>query len=116
MTRKAPASTASRSKRTDRPSTPARPTPTAGDARPSASAGKALLFDGSQPCRESESVDEPIDTTALMDGDHTLKVTVTDAAQNTSVVYDATITTLNAPEALAAPDDQRRSVRPRRRC
>jgi hypothetical protein len=35
-----------------------------------------------------------VNTTALSDGEHTLKVTVTDAAQNSSVVYD-TITTSN---------------------
>ena len=50
----------------------------------------ALMFDDSQPCRASESVDLPIDTTAVADGEHTLKVTVEDAAQNSSVVYDAT--------------------------
>lgn len=65
--------------------------------------GGALMFDSSQPCKQSESVDELIDTTALHDGTHTLKVTVEDAAQNTSVVYDATITTHNAPQGTGAP-------------
>ena len=74
-----------------------------GKCVPVASSGAALLFDSSQPCRESESVNETLDTTALKDGAHTLKVLVTDAAQNTSVVYDAAITTRNAPEPLAAP-------------
>jgi hypothetical protein len=56
----------------------------------------APMFDYSQPCRISESITLPINTTTLSDGPHTLKVSVQDAAQNTSVVYDATITTHNA--------------------
>jgi hypothetical protein len=63
----------------------------------------ALMFDADQPCKQSETVEEPIETTALSDGEHTLKVSVTDAAQNTSVVYDQTITTHNAPEDSSAP-------------
>jgi hypothetical protein len=65
--------------------------------------GAALMFDSSQPCKQSESVDQPIDTTSLHDGQHTLKVTVSDAAQNASVVYDATISTHNAPANTTAP-------------
>jgi hypothetical protein len=52
-------------------------------------------FESRQPCKQSEAVDVPVDTTRLTDGAHTLKVIVTDAAQNSSVVYDATITTAN---------------------
>jgi hypothetical protein len=52
-----------------------------------------MMFDHSQPCRASESVDLPINTTALVNGQHTLKVTVEDAAENASVVYDGPITT-----------------------
>lgn len=52
-----------------------------------------LMFDHMQPCRTSESVDLPINTTTLANGQHTLKVTVEDAAQNASVVYDGPITT-----------------------
>ncbi len=59
------------------------------------SSGGALMFDYQQPCKQSESVDVPVNTTALTDGAHTLKVIVTDAAQNSSLVYDATITTAN---------------------
>lgn len=55
--------------------------------------GGTLMFDHSQPCRASESVDLTINTTALANGQHTLKVTVEDAAENASVVYDAPITT-----------------------
>jgi hypothetical protein len=55
----------------------------------------ALMFDYQQPCLPSESVDVPVNTTTLSDGAHTLKVIVTDAAQNSSVVYDGTITSAN---------------------
>lgn len=65
--------------------------------------GAALMFDSSQPCKQSESVDEPIDTTPLHDGQHALKVTVADAAQNASLVYDATISTHNAPANASPP-------------
>jgi hypothetical protein len=58
--------------------------------------GGALIFDYSQPCRQSESVDVAINTATVPDGQHTLKVTVEDAAQNSSVVYDGTISTQNA--------------------
>jgi hypothetical protein len=60
-----------------------------------------LMFDWQQPCLQTESVDIPIDTTALSDGQHQLKAIVTDAAQNTSIVLDQTITTLNHPAANA---------------
>jgi hypothetical protein len=63
----------------------------------------ALMFDYNQPCKTSESVDLPINTTTVADGKHTLKVTVEDAAQNSSVVYDGTITTDNAPGDTTAP-------------
>jgi len=56
-----------------------------------------------QPCKQSESVDLPVDTTAFTDGTHTLKITVTDAAQNSSVVYDGTISTKNAPTDTGVP-------------
>jgi hypothetical protein len=59
------------------------------------SAWGAWMFDYQQPCKQSETVDVPLDTTALTDGPHTLKVLVTDAAQNSSVVYDGTVTTSN---------------------
>jgi hypothetical protein len=60
---------------------------------PIGATGGTLMFDHSQPCRASESVDLPINTATLANGQHTLKVTVEDAAENASVVYDATITT-----------------------
>lgn len=62
-----------------------------------------LMFTSGQPCRASETVSLPIDTTALKDGTHTLKLAVQDAAKNTSTVYDASISTANAPANTAAP-------------
>jgi hypothetical protein len=67
------------------------------------SSGAVLMFEDSQPCRASESVNEQLDTTVLRDGRHTLKITVTDAAGNSSVVYEQPTTTFNAPEAISAP-------------
>jgi hypothetical protein len=55
--------------------------------------GGALMFDYSQPCPASESVDLPINTTSLPNGQHTLKVSVQDAAGNSAVVYDGSIST-----------------------
>ena len=51
------------------------------------------MFDYGQPCPASESVDLPINTTALANGQHTLKIVVQDAAGNSAVVYDGTIST-----------------------
>jgi len=61
---------------------------------PIGQSGGTLMFDHGQPCRTSESVDVPVSTATLSNGAHTLKVTVEDAAQNASVVYDGQITTL----------------------
>jgi hypothetical protein len=55
-----------------------------------------LMFDSQQPCPQTETEDIPIDTTTLADGQHDLKVIVTDAAQNSSTVLDQTITTQNS--------------------
>jgi hypothetical protein len=55
--------------------------------------GGALMFDYSQPCPASESVDLPINTSSLPNGQHTLKVSVQDAAGNSAVVYDGSIST-----------------------
>ena len=68
-----------------------------GECVSTGSNGGALMFDYSQPCRQSESVDIPIETGTVTDGSHTLKVTVEDAAGNSNVVYDGTISTHNAP-------------------
>ena len=59
------------------------------------SAAGALMFDSSQPCPPSESVDLPVPTAGLTDGRHELTASVTDAAQSTATVLDQTITTSN---------------------
>jgi hypothetical protein len=66
------------------------------------STDNALMFGYQQPCPQTETVDIPIATTALADGEHNLKIIVTDAAQNTSTVLDQTITTLNHPTAISS--------------
>jgi hypothetical protein len=81
----------------------ATPDTNSGRCAPVGSSGGVLMFDYSQPCRQSESVDIPLNTAVLPDGQHTLKVTVEDAAQNSSVVYDSAITTHNAPANTTAP-------------
>jgi hypothetical protein len=68
------------------------------------SSSGALMFDYQQPCKPTETVDVPVDTTTLSEGEHTLKVIVTDAAQNSSVVYDSTITTANRTRVSALLD------------
>ncbi len=79
------------------------PDSNSGQCAPVGISGTVLMFDASQPCKQSESVEVPIETTLLHDGPHTLKVTVEDAAENTSVVYDNTITTHNAPTNTSTP-------------
>lgn len=64
-----------------------------GKCIPVGSSGEALMFDYSQPCPASESVDLPINTASLPNGQHTLKVLVRDAAGNSAVVYDGSIST-----------------------
>ncbi len=68
------------------------------------SSSGALMFDYQQPCKQTETVDVPVNTTTLSEGEHTLKVIVTDAAQNSSVVYDGTITTANRTTVSALLD------------
>lgn len=65
--------------------------------------GEAEMFDYSQPCKQSEGVDIPVNTGSLPDGSHTLKVIVTDAAKNSATVYNTTITTENAPVVTSSP-------------
>jgi hypothetical protein len=74
-----------------------------GECVPVGSSSGALMFDSNQPCRESETVDLPINTTDIADGQHTLKVTIEDSAGNESVVYDGTISTMNAPANSTLP-------------
>lgn len=81
----------------------ATPNSNGGNCSPVGESDGALMFDAAQPCPQSESVDLQLNTTGLLDGPHTLKVTLTDAAANSSVVYDSTITTHNAPENTTTP-------------
>ena len=69
------------------------PNSNGGRCVPVGTSGGALMFDYGQPCPASESVDLPINTTTLANGQHTLKVVVQDAAGNSAVVYDGTIST-----------------------
>ena len=53
------------------------------------------MFTSQQPCKPSVAVSVPVATAALADGAHALAVTVTDAAANSSVVLQQTLTTAN---------------------
>jgi hypothetical protein len=55
----------------------------------------ALIFDWQQPCPQSVPVILTLDLSSLADGPHQLKITVTNAAQNTSTVLNQTINTSN---------------------
>jgi hypothetical protein len=56
----------------------------------------SLEFEQLLPCSRQTTVDIPVNTTSLTDGQHDLKVIVTDAAQNSSTVLDQTITSQNS--------------------
>jgi hypothetical protein len=81
----------------------ATPDSNGGQCSPVGESDGALMFDQSQPCKQSESVDLQINTTSLHDGPHTLKITIQDAAGNSSVVYDGQTSTHNAPENTTIP-------------
>jgi hypothetical protein len=70
----------------------------------------ALMFDHQQPCPQTEVVDVPVATTGLPDGRNELAVSLTDAADNTSTVFDQAITTSN-PSVTPVP--RRGAVRAR---
>jgi hypothetical protein len=55
----------------------------------------ALMFDTQQPCKQTETIEIPVPTAGLPDGSHELAVSVTDAAGNSSPVFDQDITTSN---------------------
>jgi hypothetical protein len=74
-----------------------------GRCLPIGSSEGTLMFLHLQPCKQQESVAMPVDTTSLPDGTHSLKITLTDAAGNTSIVYDATVSTQNAPANSSPP-------------
>ncbi len=81
------------------------PNNNSGKCVPVGSSGSALMFDYSQPCPTSESVALPINTASLPNGQHTLKVLVQDAAGNSAVVYDGSISTKQ-------PSNNSRGVQP----
>jgi hypothetical protein len=59
------------------------------------SAGAAeFLYE--QPCKQSETVSIPVDTSQFETGAHRLTVVVTDAAGDAAAVFDGTINTFNA--------------------
>ncbi len=54
----------------------------------------ALEFDNAQPCPRTVNMNLPVDTKLLPDGSHTITVTVTDAAGNSTTVHRQ-VSTLN---------------------
>jgi hypothetical protein len=62
-----------------------------------------LMFASPQPCLQTEAVKLPVETAAVPDGQHSVKVTITDAAQNIASVLVGNITTHNAPVASTTP-------------
>lgn len=56
-----------------------------------------------QPCKQDVAVDVPLETTRFANGSHNLKVTVQDAAGNTAVVYDGTISIANPNAPTGGP-------------
>jgi hypothetical protein len=60
-------------------------------------------FSSATPCAKSTSGSVTLDTAALKDGKHTLKLIVDDAAGDQTTAFDGTITTNNAPEDTVAP-------------
>jgi hypothetical protein len=70
-------------------------------ARIGANAGGVSEFLYAQPCKQNVALDLPVNTTRFANGQHELKITVADAAGNTSVVYDGTISIAN-PTASAS--------------
>lgn len=63
----------------------------------------AYEFAEPQPCPLDAAGEAQLDTAALQDGPHALRVSVEDAAGNVDVVRDAMITTHNAPISTVAP-------------
>jgi hypothetical protein len=70
-------------------------------------ASGVMEFLSATPCPLAEQVDLPIDTTALADGQHELKVSLADAAGTSETVYDAKISTSNRTSVSALLDSPR---------
>ncbi|MGB2710182.1 MAG: hypothetical protein WBC33_01600, partial [Conexibacter sp.] len=60
-------------------------------------------FGAPQPCPLDASGQIAFDTATLPDGAHAIRLSVEDAAGNTTVLHDATVQTHNAPILTAAP-------------
>jgi hypothetical protein len=75
------------------------------DAQPAAEIDYASQcpYTNFQACPPSKSDTIGWNTASVADGQHRLELTVENAAQNTSVVYDGTITTENAPSNTSSP-------------
>lgn len=61
------------------------------------------MFGYAQPCRTTEVVDIPVPTTGVADGAHELTATVTDAAHNSSTVFDQSISVSNPVTTTTTP-------------
>ncbi len=64
-------------------------------------AGGVSEFLYAQPCKQELKVDVPVNTSKLTNGKHQLKVTVQDAAGNSSIVYDEEISV--GPPSTTSP-------------
>jgi hypothetical protein len=62
----------------------------------------ALNFHSTQPCPQETGVSIEVPTAGIAEGEHQLKIEVEDAAGNTAVVYEHTITIQNHPTPLTA--------------
>jgi hypothetical protein len=60
-----------------------------------------MAFAASQPCRTTENISIPVDTTQFSAGQHHLQVIVADAAGDRAIAYDGTITTSGPPTISA---------------
>lgn len=62
-----------------------------------APSSQTMAFAAAQPCRSSENISIPLDTTQFAAGQHHLQVIVKDAAGDQAPAYDGTITTTGPP-------------------
>jgi hypothetical protein len=62
-----------------------------------APSSQTMAFAAAQPCRSSENISIPLDTTQFAAGQHHLEVIVKDAAGDQAPAYDGTITTTGPP-------------------
>jgi hypothetical protein len=65
-----------------------------------------MAFATSRPCRTSENISIPLDTTQLSPGQHHLRVTIEDAAGEEASAYDGTIAVSGPPVTASATGAQ----------